>query len=248
MIWAAKTLLVIEVAAITSAICAVVAAIGFYFIARLFGVHDMNGGLAMGAVWQIGPIGAVIGAGVGIWLGILAVRAASDLTTVIASLGIAIIAGAITALVYWQPFKNDGNPYDLNAPRPVAYLEVKLPWPIQAGMADRFFRKYMETYTTTSHVQWDGGRQRDEDGKTILQMKVNLFWRVDNRKLILWRADGGPRLVFDLRLPKDPPASAGFGPWQLVDALRDGDDKASDKPPTPDYPYYVRSRIAIEQP
>ena len=245
MLVAAKILLAVEIALIVGAIAAVVGSFGFYAIAQMMGVRDMNGGLAMGVATTVLPIAGVIGTGLGLWLGIVVVRAAGAPTIWIGSLGILAIAGAVAAAYFVVPKLNDGNPYDLEGPRPVVYMEVRLPWPIQAGMADRFFRKSFESYAS-SHAQWDEPRQRDEDGLTILRFKVKLYWRVKDRQMVLWRADGGPKMVFDLPLPKEPESTEAYGPWKRVDYLLEGEGQRV--PASKVYDYHIRTKIVMEGP
>ncbi len=211
----------------------------------MLGVRDMNGGLAMGVATTILPLASVIGAGIGIWLGILAVRAASPPTIWITSAGLLAVAGAAAVYYLVLPNLNDGNPYDLEGPRPVVHMEIQLPWQIQAGMADRFFRKSFESYSS-SHAEWDEPRQRDEASRTILRFKVKLYWRVSDRRMVLWRADGGPKMVFVLHIPEEPFPTEAYGPWQRVDYLLEGDGNKATPPAA--YDYQIRTKIVMADP
>ena len=56
---------------------------------------------------------------------------------------------------------------------------------------------------------------------TILRAKVGLFWRVRLRKVELWHASGGTRMLFDLRLPRDPATTEAYGARRRRDWLFD---------------------------
>ena len=112
-------------------------------------------------------------------------------------------------------------------------------------MADRFFRKSFESYSSSA-AQWDEPRQRDEAGRTILRFKVKLYWRVSDRRMVLWRADGGPKMVFVLHIPEEPFPTDAYGPWQRVDYLLEGD--GNKVPPPAAYDYQIRTWIVMEDP
>ena len=127
MLIIAKVALVAEIALIVGAIVGIASSLGFYEGSRMLGVRDMNGGLAMGVATTILPLASVIGAGIGIWLGILAVRAASPPTIWITSAGLWAVAGAAAVYYLVLPNLNDGNPYDLEGPRPVNPIAMANP-------------------------------------------------------------------------------------------------------------------------
>ncbi len=241
---AIRILFIIQIALIAAVLCSLAAVIVFYIVALALGSSDMNGGLAIGSFMTVGPISAIVGFGLG---GYGALRISRNIPTrsltgvVLSLLALAIV---VPAGSYLAEELTDGDEYDLDQIRPIVHMEIRLPEMIPDGSADRLFRKSLRSYSS-NWVHWENPRQRNEDGRTILLAKSYLVWRVPDRKLELWRADEKIRMVFDLKLPRDPVANDEFSPWQPVEALWNPDTGQSE-PALPDPGLHVRWRISME--
>jgi len=219
MVLIAKLLLFLEVVAIAAAIGAIIAFFGLFLVATLAGASNMNGGLAMGAA-GMAPVGAVVGAGLGAWLGWRLITHADKTAVLTGGYGLAAIA--VLAVGGWLLMEEltDGDPYPPTA-EPTVLIEWRLPETVRHDWVDRIFRYTMRSsyMDWTLSTDWDEPRARDEDGHTILRMRGTIRWRVTGRIFQLWRAPADDdRITVDLGLPRDPKPTADYGPWIEVES------------------------------
>lgn len=245
MIAAVRILFTIQIALILAAIIGAIAPFIAYFVATAMGAEDINGGLAMGVFTTVAPIGAIVGLVLGVIAAMWIVRRASDRAIATVATILLVMSVAIPSTYFLIEELNDGDPYDLEKPRPVVHLEIRLPQKIPDGTADRLFRKSLISYGSSTWVTWEDPRQRDEAGTTILRARVKLYYRVANRKLQFWRAGEKTRMVFDLKLPREPQPSDVFGAWLPVDTMIDP-DSGQQQPAEPDPGFHVRWRVSME--
>lgn len=213
-----KILTFIFVTLFCAGIGAVVAFFGIFIIATAMGDSNMNGGLAMGAA-GLAPIGAIIGAGVGIWLSWLICKNPNPKLAMGLGYGLLGIVALCVGGWFLVEELTDGNPYEPGK-EPVAHIEWKVPDQVPITHVDSIFRQMMRS----SHMdwilsdRWDEPRSRDEDGRTIIRMTVELRWRVRERPFQLWRAPNhDDRITVDLGIPADPEHSDEYGPWTKVE-------------------------------
>lgn len=217
MVIVAKILLVLQVAMIMAGLGAVVTFFGLIAIATLFGASHMEGGLAMGAV-GIAPVGALVGAGIGIFLAWRMTKLMSNGAILLGGYGLAVLV--LAAIGAWFAYEEmtDGDPY-LAANEPTMHIEWRLPEKVRHDWVDRIFRysmrsSYMDWILST---HWDVPRVRDENGVSILRMRAKIRWRVTGRVFQLWRAPHhDERITIDPGLPRDPKHQDEYGPWQEV--------------------------------
>lgn len=226
-----RLLFVLEISVLLAVLGAALAFFVFIFVMEAAGVSNINGGLAMGAANTIAPAGGLIAGLLGLYFGYrLAVKIGDRAATATAFSVLGFI-GAVVGAIYLHDELTDGDPYDLDGPRPYVLFEIRVPEVVPPGMADRLFRKSMRTYTTTATVLWRKPRQRPDGESTILNAEAVLYWRVSNRAFVFWRARNGPRHVFDLGLPPEPDATPAFGPWRRADWVEDAESGEKRDPP-----------------
>ncbi|MBZ0215458.1 MAG: hypothetical protein K8F25_02795 [Fimbriimonadaceae bacterium] len=215
----AKILLFLNSVAIPAALGAVITFYGIIFVeTTFFGSSQREGALAMGAA-GLAPAGALVGAGLGIWLAWLIITRMSDASILGSGYGItALMAFAVGGWFLYQNLK-DGNPY---APEdePTVLIEWRLPELVRHDSVDRIFRFTMRSSYKdwTLSTRWDEPRARDEDDNTILRVRGQIRWRVKGRIFQLWRASNqDDRITIEIDLPRDPKPTAGYSPWHEVE-------------------------------
>jgi hypothetical protein len=191
---------------------------------------DRDGGIAMGAFFQIGPIGGLVGFVVGVWLfvkkGIVRERApppdAAPQTATARPAGTRIsrpFAGAILVLVgglaWWGWYEFIRSPYLTHGFMTLA-LQFKLPsgTPLPPDAKD-------------VHITvWEGSRQTDvvlgelwhgHDGdRQVILASATLMMKTGTRTVYLELPDL-PDEAWRLDLPSDPDPTPGFSPWRRPD-------------------------------
>ena len=217
MVWVARLFLGLLVMLIMAAIGAAGLFFGAIAFGNLLGASNMEGGLAMGAAGLM-PIGGMIGAGFGIWLTWWLCKRLSNPATMVAGFGLATLF--VAAGAGWFIFEelSDGNPYAMGQ-EPDVHVEWRLPETVTAEQVDRRFR-FMARSSYENWIlsdSWDEPRVRDENGVSILRLKVEIRWRVTGRILQFWPASTpDDRITVDLGVPRDPDHQTEYGPWRKV--------------------------------
>ncbi len=218
MVSIAKILLFLQIVIIAAAVGAVVAFSGLLLVAGLSGGDDINGGLAMGAA-GFAPVGALVGAALGVWLAWRTIARTSDTVILAGGYGLAVLAaGAVGGWFFYQEM-TDGDPYTSGA-EPTVLIEWRLPEVVRHDWVDRIFRYTMRSsyMDWTLSTGWDEPRARDEDARTILRMRAKIRWRVTGRVFQLWRApDHNDRITVGLGLSRDPEPTQQYGAWHEVE-------------------------------
>jgi len=217
MLTLARILLFVQCVLIAAALGAVAVFILVMALGALTGSSNINGGLAMGAAGMM-PIGGVIGAALGAWLGWRAVTRWSRRMVLGAGFGLLALATVIAGGWWLTQELTDGNPYAAGK-EPTVLIEWRLPGLVPHNKVQPVYRYTMRStymdWTLTSH--WDDPFARDEDGRTILRFRGIPRWRVDGRIFQLWQfPDHDNRITVDLGLPRDPKPQPDYGPWQTV--------------------------------
>ena len=217
MVFIAKVLLFLQVVIITAAIGAAVTFVGLISIATMFGASDREGGLAMGAA-GIAPMGALVGAAVGMLLAWRMIRLMSNPAILVGGYGLAALVVAAVGAWFAYEELTDGDPY-ASGGEPTMHIEWRLPEKVSHDQVDRVFRFTMRSSYTdwTLSTHWDLPRVRDEGEVSILRMRAQIRWRVTGRIFQLWRAPNhDDRITIDPGLPRDPEHQEDYGPWQNV--------------------------------
>lgn len=217
MVLLAKLLLFLQVTVIMAGLGAVITFFGLIAIGTLLGASQMEGALAMGAA-GFAPIGAVIGAVIGLLLTWWMIIRMSNGGLLLAGYGLAFLVATTVGAWFAYEELTDGNPY-LVENEPTVHIEWRLPEKVRHDWVDRIFRYSMRSsyqdWTLSTH--WDVPRVRDEHGVSILRIRARIRWRVTGRVFQLWRAPHHEdRITVDPGLPRDPKHQDEYGPWKEV--------------------------------
>jgi MFS family permease len=194
------------------------------FLLGLSGMSAREGGRAMVAFFAIGPFGALLGFGLGIWV-VLHQRGAHRSVAAFAGavLTAVLLVGAIYGAVIGY-FELTDDVLVRNGPPPQLEFELRLP----AGtvLPDRLEGVKVDLDTDKNQMFSTLTGTTTDDRRPVIQGVVDLYFRTSSRILVL-RIKGEPDRLFVLKLKADPPATPEFGPWQRLDYI---DDKPDQEP------------------
>ena len=189
---------------------------------------DRDGGIAMGAFFNIGPIGGVVGLVVGIWLfvrfGIVrntappaapesadpAPRRATRLSLPFAAT-VLLIA---TSLTWWGWYEFIRSP---NLSRGFMTLAIEFRLPAGMTLPDNEEDVHIEVEEATGYANallpanW---RAHDGDRKAIIA-SASLMYKTRHRAVSL-TLPGIPTQSWPIDLPSDPDPTPGFSPWRVA--------------------------------
>ena len=191
---------------------------------------DRDGGIAMGAFFDIGPIGGVVGLIAGIWLfvrfGLVrdatpqppaeTSEAAPPRTTTRLSFPFAAtVLLAVAILGYWGWYELIRSPYLSHGFMTLA-IEFRLP----AGMTlpDKEEDVHIEVEEATGYANamlpanW---RAHEGDRKAIIASTASLMYKTRHRAVSL-TLPGVPTQSWPIDLPSDPDPTPGFSPWRVA--------------------------------
>jgi hypothetical protein len=194
------------------------------FLLGLSGMSDREGGRAMVAFFAIGPFGALVGLGLGIWLALRQRGAGRSLGAFFGALltAVLLIAGTYGAVIGYYQLTDDV--LVRNGPPPQLYFEFRLPAATVLPAKPDAVRVDLDTDKNQMFATVTG--TTTDSGRPVIQGVVELYFRTSSRMLVL-RIEGEPDRLFELDLPANPPNSPDFGPWQHVDYI---DDKPGETP------------------
>lgn len=189
---------------------------------------DRDGGIAMGAFFDIGPIGGVAGLVAGVWLFVrfgLIRHAAPQPASVTSSaasrpkarlsLAFAIPVLLITAgLAWWGWYEFIRSPYLSHG-----YMTLDIEFRLPAGMAlpDKEEDVHIEVEEAQGYANamlpanW---RAHDGDRRAIIT-SASLMYKTHHRAVSLTLA-GLPAQSWPIDLPSDPDPTPGFTPWRTA--------------------------------
>jgi hypothetical protein len=178
---------------------------------------DREGGVAMGAFFDIGPIGAVIGFVAGVWLfvrfGMVAAAAPAPRQTRISRpFAVAVVAIA-SGLAWWGWYELIRSPYlthgDMNLE-----LQFRLPAGMAAPEEDKDVRILLDEggHFWPGNVKPGGWRAHQGDRAVILA-GVSMSYKAWRRTVTL-SIPGAPDQAWSIDLPNDPDPTPDFGGWR----------------------------------
>ena len=216
----------------------------YYALALALGSSDMEGGLAMGAVFGVGPLGAIAGSVAGAAT-VIYLRRGSDSnigrTSIIA---VAIIAAALFGGYSWLNSGMHKPQFPQRGPKPILNYEIEVTdagWPQPADYDGK-----IELHTFDRHIYPDkiGQRHDSEAGLHRVTGRIPLLHRYDRRQFAFWISNTQV-YYFELTLPEVPEAEDGFGDWFVADHVGSRVTGTSKKP-GPDSPVRMRTKITWE--
>jgi hypothetical protein len=209
---------------------------GLAFLVIALAGPDRDGGIAMGAFFNIGPIGAVIGFGVGVWLfvkvGLVAERAASVPAPPSEPAGapppVAAVAPAarrisapfavvtlaiVGALAWWGWYELIRSPYLTHG-----FMTLALQFRLPAGMAVPAEAKEVQIVLDEGGNTWPAvvnenrwlGHQGD---RTVILASVSMSYKASRRTVGL-SMPGVPAQSWTLDLSSDPDPTVGYTAWR----------------------------------
>ncbi len=214
------------------------------------GVSDFEGGRGMAAAFFWGPLGGIIGLGLGIWLGLrfgrrrAPERAAgapghTPRNVAIAIGGIVALAAAILAIQYYSVphrLEYDGSGASLE-------FELRAPAAIAATLDAGTLEISLDTDLNQMPGSWADPALRTEGDWAILSGAVELYYRTAQRLLVI-RFPDGRDLIFNPGLAAKPDPEAGWSDWRKPDYLG-VPGQAQTAKPGPDEPYELRYRVRV---
>lgn len=189
---------------------------------------DRDGGIAMGAFFDIGPIGGVIGLIAGIWLFVrfglvwnatppaaVETSDAAPARTTQLSFPFAVSVLLIVAVLgYWGWYELIRSPYLSHG-----FMTLQVEFRLPAGMTlpDREEDVHIEVEEATGYADpmlpanW---RAHDGDRKAIIS-SASLMYKTRHRAVSL-TLPGIPTQRWPIDLASDPGPTPGFSPWRVA--------------------------------
>jgi hypothetical protein len=207
---------------------------GLAFLVTALAGPDPDGGLAMGAFFNIGPLGALIGFGVGIWLfvkfGLVAQSApfatapssepASASSPAVAaarpariSVPFAVVVLAVSgSLSWWAWYELIRSPYLTHGDMTLA-LQFRLP----ADMPAPSEAKDVQIVLEEGGQSWparlnEAGWRGHQGNRAVILASVSMMYRT-SRRVITLSIPGAPLQSWTLELSSDPDPTAGYTAW-----------------------------------
>lgn len=200
----------------------------FGLAALVIGGPDRDGGIAMGAFFNIGPIGGVIGFVVGVLLfikfGLVSHAASSsdaertDVATASArarvsrpfAVAVLLLAGG---LAWWAWYELIRSPYLTHG-----FMKLELQFRLPPGMA-------LPPEPTDAHIVVEEGQQYADvllgrswhgtDGDRRVILANTTLSRKTGRRVVTLELPGVPEQTWQLNLSSDPDPTSGYSPWRL---------------------------------
>jgi hypothetical protein len=204
---------------------------GWFALAALvvgLGGPDRDGGIAMGAFFNIGPVGALVGfvAGVLLFIKLGLVSqgpsspdaAPSDAAPAPprtrVSPAFAVVVLLLTGgLAWWAWYELIRSPYLTHG-----YMTLQLQFRLPSGMA-------LPPNATDVHIAVEEGQQHAEvmlssswhgtDGDRRAILASATLSRKTSRRVVKLEFPGVPEQTWQLDLPSDPDPTPGYSPWRL---------------------------------
>jgi hypothetical protein len=212
---------------------------GLAFLVIALAGPDRDGGVAMGAFFNIGPIGAAVGFGIGVWLFVKFGLVARGVATAPASAAVpsaepagAPSAGAAKAqatsrvsrpfaiavvaivggLAWWGWFELIRSPYLTHGDMTLA-LQFRLP----AGMAPPTDPKDVQILLDEGGQTWPGdlsanGWLGHQEDRAVILATVSMSYKAWHRTITL-SMPGAPPQSWTLNFSYDPDPTPGYAAW-----------------------------------
>jgi hypothetical protein len=208
---------------------------GLAFLVISLAGPDRDGGLAMGAFFNIGPLGALIGFGVGVWLFVkfgLVARAGSSPVAPSSGLGSAsppegllapattgisrpfavLVLAIVGGLAWWAWYEFIRSPYLTHGYMTLA-LQFRLPVEMEppAQSTDVQIVLHEGSHQWPAYMREVGWRGH-EGGRAVILASVTMSYKT-SRRLITLSMPGAPSQSWTLDLSSDPDPTPGYTAW-----------------------------------
>lgn len=198
---------------------------GLAFLVIALAGPDRDGGVAMGAFFNIGPIGALIGFVAGVWLfsrkGVVSATLPSDTAAAPTqtrisrpfAVSVVVIAGSLT---YWGWYELIRSPYLTHG---FMTLELQFRLPAGMGLPQEATDVHIAVQEDQQHagvMLGQGWRAHDGERKAILATAtLSLKTR---QRIVRLELPGVPEQIWRLALSSDPDPMPDYSPWRLPDS------------------------------
>ena len=208
---------------------------GLAFLVIALAGPDRDGGVAMGAFFNIGPLGALIGFGVGVWLfvkfGLVAqgpapaiaspsapesaspvAAAVAPATSRIARPFAVVVLAIVGGLAWWAWYELIRSPY-LTHGDMTLMLQFRLP----ADMAAPADVKDVEIVLDEAGQRWpaylnEAGWRGHQGNRAVILASVTMSYKT-SRRVVTLSMPGAPSQSWPLDLSSDPDPTPGYTAW-----------------------------------
>ena len=212
---------------------------GLAFLVIALAGPDRDGGIAMGAFFNIGPIGAIIGFGLGVWLfvkfGLVAERAVSapapssepssapssaplpgaaiaPAARRISAPFAAVVLAIVGGLAWWGWYEFIRSPYLTHG-----FMTLALQFRLPAGMAPPAAAKDVQIVLDEGGNTWpamvsENGWLGHQGDRTVILATVSMSYKASRRTVTL-SMPGAPAQSWTLNLASDPDPTEAYTAW-----------------------------------
>jgi MFS family permease len=200
---------------------------GLAFLVVSLSGPDRDGGLAMGAFFNIGPIGGLAGFIAGVWLfskfgvtrettplpGAEGSGETPQIRTRLSRPFAAVLVVIVGGLAWWAWYELIRSPYLTHG-----FMTLSLQFRLPSGMALPQNKEDVQIEVTEgqSHAEvWLSNSWHGHDGdRQVILATVDLTYKTSNREVSL-TLPGAPQASWRLNLSSDPDPTPGYSAWRL---------------------------------
>ena len=213
---------------------------GLAFLVIAFAGPDRDGGVAMGAFFNIGPLGALIGFGVGVWLFVKFGLVAQDLVTQGAAFAATpsaepagasspavtvapatarisrpfavVVLAIVGGLAWWAWYEFIRSPYLTHGDMTLA-LQFRLP----SDMATPADAKDVQIVLEEGQQRWpaylnETAWRGHQGNRAVILASVSMMYKT-NRRVVTLSMPGASSQSWTLDLSSDPDPTPGYTAW-----------------------------------
>lgn len=217
---------------------------------EMAGVSNFEGGVGMAAVFAFGPLGAIGGLILGIWLGLRIGRGRTGSdgrpapqhrlrNAAIAVVGIIVLGGAI---LWWQ-YATTPQHLEYDGAGANLEFELRAPARLAASLDAGAIEISLDTDLNRMPGSWSEAPPQMDGDWTSLSGEVELYFRTSSR-LLVFKFPEGRDLIFRPALAAKPDPEDGWSDWREVDYVGLPDQPRAVKP-RPEDAYELRYRVRV---
>ena len=206
---------------------------GLAFLVIALAGADRDGGVAMGAFFNIGPFGGLVGFGVGVWLfakfGLVEgasfaalssepASASSDgaavapVTARISRAFAVVVLAIVGGLAWWAWYEFIRSPYLTHG-----YMTLALQFRLPADMAVPVEAKDVQIVLDEGQKRWpaylnEAGWRGHQGNRAVILASVSMMYKT-SRRVVTLSMPGAPSQSWTLDLSGDPDPTPGYTAW-----------------------------------